>query len=165
MIERAYIDSYVQPSLEDLKRHLRITSGDLDETLEPYLLAAIDSAEHHIGKTIARSEFTYSGWLIRSLDLKGPGIKVNTVSVDGVSLTDDDYRIDGRTLIISPDITGKEMVVTYEAGMVQVPFDIKAAILLTASKLFNNPADTVEVLPSVAKNLLRPYRTWGRDGE
>lgn len=163
MIERSYIDAQFQPSLEDLKRHLRITSGDLDETLKPHLLAAINSAEHHIGKIIARSEFTYSGWFIRSLELRGPGIKVTEVTVDGVRLPDNVWRLDRHSVIISNDITGEEMQVTYEAGMTQVEFDIKAAILLTAAKLFNNPADTVEALPSVAKNLLRPHRSWGRD--
>lgn len=163
MIERSYIDAQFQPSLEDLKRHLRITSGDLDETLKPHLLAAINSAEHHIGKIIARSEFTYSGWFIRSLELRGPGIKVTGVTVDGVRLPDNAWRLDRHSVIISNDITGAEMQVTYEAGMTQVEFDIKAAILLTAAKLFNNPADTVEALPSVAKNLLRPHRSWGRD--
>lgn len=163
MIERSYIDSQFQPSLEDLKRHLRITSDDLDETLQPYLLAAINSAEHHIGKVIARSEFTYSGWFIRSLELRGPGIRIKDVTVDGVRLPDDAWRLDKHSVIISNGISGKEMQVTYESGMHQVDFDIKAAILLTAAKLFNNPADTVETLPSVAKNLLRPHRSWGRD--
>ena len=163
MIERSYIDAQFQPSLEDFKRHLRITSGDLDETLQPHLLAAINSAEHHIGKIIARSEFTYSGWFIRSLELRGPGIKVTEVTVDGVRLPDNAWRLDRHNVIISNDITGEEMQVTYEAGMTQVEFDIKAAILLTAAKLFNNPADTVEALPSVAKNLLRPHRSWGKD--
>lgn len=163
MIERSYIDSQSQPSLEDLKRHLRITSGDLDETLKPYLLAAVDSAEHHIGKIIARSEFTYSGWFIRSFELKGPGIKIKSVEVDGRSLAEDDYTLNRRTLVIKTGIMGKEMTVSYEAGLVQVPYDISAAILLTAAKLFNNPADTVESLPSVAKNLLRPHRSWGID--
>lgn len=163
MIERSYKDAQFQPSLEDLKRHLRITSGDLDETLKPHLLAAINSAEHHIGKIIARSEFTYSGWFIRSLELRGPGIKVTEVTVDGVRLPDNAWRLDRHSVNISNDITGEEMQVTYEAGMTQVEFDIKAAILLTAAKLFNNPADTVEALPSVAKNLLRPHRSWGRD--
>lgn len=164
MFERSYIDAYVQPSLEDLKRHLRITSGDLDETLRPYLLAAINSAEHHIGKIIARSEFTYSGYFIRSLDLRGPGIVVKSVEVDGELLDDDGYELDGRTLLISPFSLGKEMRVVYESGMQSVDFDIKAAILLTAAKLFNNPADTVEAMPSVAKNLLRPHRSFGIDG-
>lgn len=164
MFERSYIDKYVQPSLEDLKRHLRITSGDLDETLQPYLLAAINSAEHHIGKIIARSEFTYSGFFIRSLDLRGPGIVVKSVEVDGKTLGIEDYDLDGRTLLISPNVIGKEMRMVYESGMQYVDFDIKAAILLTAAKLFNNPADTVEAMPSVAKNLLRPHRSFGIDG-
>lgn len=165
MIERSYIDAMIQPSLEDLKRHLRITSGDLDETLQPYLLAAIGSAEHHIGKIIARSEFTYSGWFIRSLELKGPDIMVKSVEVDGDALSEEEYTLSGRNLMISMDVNGRELKVVYESGMTFVDFDIKAAILLSAAKLFNNPMDTVETLPGVAKNLLRPYRSWGLDGE
>lgn len=165
MIERSYIDEQFQPSLEDFKRHLRITSSDLDEILRPYLLASINSAEHHIGKIIARSEFLYSGHFIRSLDLRGPNIEVISVEVNGRKLADDEYTLNSRTLLISQLIYGDEMQVVYRSGMTQVPFDIKAAILLTAAKLFNNPSDTVEALPSVAKNLLRPYRQWGLEDE
>lgn len=138
-----------------------MTSDDLNETLEMYLRAAIESAEHHIGKVIAVSEFCYSGWFVRSFDLMSPFRKVVKVEVDGVELTKDEYTVDERTLLISSEVSGEELVVTYQAGLSQVPFDMKAAILLTAAKLFNNPVDSVESLPSVAKNLLRPYRSWG----
>ena len=164
MTQRSYIDEF-QPSLDDLKRHLRVTSNDLDETLKFYLCAAIESAEHHIGKIIAMSEFTFTGWFVRSFDMKGPFIQVKRVEVDGVEVDKADYKVDKRTLLIDSEIIGENITVVYESGLVQVPFDMKAAILLTAAKLFNNPADTVESLPSVAKNLLRPYRTWGIDGE
>lgn len=165
MIERSYIDEQFQPSLEDFKRHLRITSSDLDETLRPYLLASINSAEHHIGKIIARSEFQYSGHFIRSLDLRGPNVELVSVEVNGNALSDDEYSLDARTLLIDSEISGDEMQVIYRSGMTQVPFDIKAAILLTAAKLFNFPSDTVEAMPSVARNLLRPYRQWGLGDE
>ena len=164
MIQRSYIDEF-QPSLDDLKRHLRITSNDLDETLEVYLLAAIESAEHLIGKIIALSEFTYTGWFVRSFDMKGPWRKVVKIEVDGVELSEADYTVDKKTILISQEIQGREMTVVYESGMSQVPFDMKAAIMLAAAKLFNNPADTVESLPSVAKNLLRPYRSYGIDDD
>ena len=131
-----------------------------------YLQATIESAEHHIGSIIARSEFVYDGWFVRSFDMKGPGCELKSVDVDGESLDEAEYTVNRNTLLISQDVTMCEkMTVTYVAGMTQVPFDIKAAVLLIAAKLFNNPVDSVETLPSVAKNLLRPYRSWGRHGE
>lgn len=131
-----------------------------------YLQAAIESAEHHIGSIIARSEFVYDGWFVRSFDMKGPGCELKSVDVDGESLDEAEYTVNRNTLLISQDVTMcDKMTVTYVAGMTQVPFDIKAAVLLIAAKLFNNPVDSVETLPSVAKNLLRPYRSWGRHGE
>ena len=131
-----------------------------------YLQAAIESAEHHIGSIIARSEFVYDGWFVRSFDMKGPGCELKSIDVDGESLDEAEYTVNRNTLLISQDVTMcDKMTVTYIAGMTQVPFDIKAAVLLIAAKLFNNPVDSVETLPSVAKNLLRPYRSWGRHGE
>lgn len=55
------------------------------------------------------------------------------------------------------------MEVTYTAGMASVDPDIKAAILLHAAALFNNPVDSVEVLPKASTRLLDPYRTWGSE--
>lgn len=161
MVERSYIDTRYQPTLEDLKRHLRITSGDLDETLQPYLLAAINVAEHQIGRVIAVSEMTDKRRFEHTVTLQGPVLKMISVKVDDEDIQEAAWSLEGRNLQVSEQVAGKKMEIVYEAGMSQVPFDIKAAILLIATKFFNNPSDSVEQLPSAAKNLLRPYRTWG----
>lgn len=162
MTERIYLDAEYQPSLDDFKRHLRITSNDLDETLKMYLLAAINAAEHHIGQVIALSEFSYTGPLV-ALACQTPLKEVAEVAVDGAAVG---YDVRDAVVMLPEGTSGKTMTVKYVAGMPQVPFDVKAAVMLMAAKLFNNPADTVETLPSVAKNLLRPHRRYGmKDGE
>ena len=71
------------------------------------------------------------------------------------------YDLDGRTLHVYG--TGTSMKVAYEAGYDSLPWDMKAAILMHAASLFNNPTDSVEVLTKASQNLLRPYRSWGLD--
>lgn len=161
MIRRSYICTRYQPTLDDLKRHLRITSGDLDEILQPYLLAAINVAEHQIGQLIAVSEMTDNRKFEHAVTLKGPVLEVIYVKVDDVEIDKAAWSLEGNALQVSEQVAGKKMEVVYEAGMTQVPFDIRAAIMLMATKYFNNPSDSVEQYPSAAKNLLRPYRTWG----
>lgn len=166
MTERIYVEGF-QPSLQDFKTHLRITSGDLDAVLEPCLLAAIASAEHHIGKDIALSIYTLRGNFRHTVNFKNPVLEVLSLAVDGKQIDKSLFMLTNNALSISPEVEGAEMVITYKAGMNQVPPDIKAAIMLTAAKLFNNPVDSVEALPSVAKNLLAPHRSWelNRNGE
>ena len=157
MTERIYLDTQYQPSLEDFKKHLRLTSDDLDDALQMYLLAAVNAAEHHIGKVIALSDFSYTGPLV-SLSCRTPLREVAEVKVDGAEVG---YDVRDGVLTLAEGVSGDVMTVRYTSGMNQVPFDIKAAIMLMAAKLFNNPVDSVETLPSQAKNLLRPYRSYG----
>ena len=159
MTERIYAEGY-QPSLYDFRKHLRITSADLDDVLAPCLWAAIASAEHHIGKDIALSVYTQRGNFRHTVNFKTHVLEVQSLAVDGKQLDKSLFMLANNALSISPEVEGAEMVITYMAGMNQVPPDIKAAILLTAAKLFNNPVDSVEALPSAAKNLLDPHRSW-----
>ena len=57
MTERTYISMQANGLLEEFKRHIRMTSDDLDAELRSKMMAAVISAEHHIGKVILRSEF------------------------------------------------------------------------------------------------------------
>ena len=147
--------------LQEFKRHIRMTSNDLDAELRAKLRAAVRHAEHHIGKVILRSEFVTTVPFASSLTLKAPNPVVESLEVDGAEVTG--YGLDGRVLIVPQGVSGEQMTVTYEAGYECIPDDMKAAILMHAASLFNNPTDSVEVLTKASQNLLRPYRSWGLD--
>lgn len=148
-----------EPTLDEFKTHIRMTSYDLDDDLRLKLLAAIRSAEHYIGMVIAQSVFTYTGDYAKTLTLEAPVTGVTRVKVDGVVLSDAEWSLSGNVLTVLTE--GTTMEVTYTAGMASVDPDIKAAILLHAAALFNNPVDSVETLPKASTRLLDPYRTWG----
>lgn len=148
-----------EPTLAEFKAHIRLTTSDMDADLTLKLLAAIRAAEHYIGAVIAQSGFVYTGPYAKTLTLESPVISVTGVEVDGVALTTDEWSLAGDKLTVQ--VEGTSMEVTYTAGMTVVDPDIKAAVLLHAAALFNNPVDSVEVLPKASTRLLDPYRTWG----
>ena len=161
MTERTFVSMAATGLLQEFKRHIRMTSDDLDAELNAKLLAAVRHAEHHIGKVILRSEFVTTVPFASTLTLKVPGPVVESLEVDGVRIVG--WYVDGNTLYLPSTITGTNMTVTYEAGYECIPYDMKAAILMHAASLFNNPTDSVEVLTKASQNLLRPYRSWGLD--
>lgn len=160
MTTRTFTTGY-QPTLTELKANLRITSTDQDTLLEGNLKSAIVAAEHHIGQKIGLSALTLTTDFARTLELDGPAVSITSVSLDGVQLTSDKYSLKHDTLTFAGDVEGEALTVVYTAGMSYVPEDIKAAILLHAGQLFNEPVDSVEALPKASTNLLRPYRRWG----
>ena len=161
MTERNFVGMAEVGLLQEFKRHIRMTSDDLDAELRAKLRAAVRHAEHHIGKVILRSEFVTTVPFASSLTLKAPNPVVESLEVDGTEVTG--YGLDGRVLSVPQGVSGEQMTVTYEAGYECIPDDMKAAILMHAASLFNNPTDSVEVLTKASQNLLRPYRSWGLD--
>lgn len=167
MIERDIIDAEMQPGLDEFRLHLRITSNDQDALLMAYLKAAARSAEHHIGRCIEKSRFVLTGDFEPEITLDHispryyPLVGTPRVKVDGVDT--EDFSVDGATIRFAEGVSGSQVRIEYVGGGLRVEDDIKAAILLTASKFFNNPVDSVETLPSVATNLLGQYRRWGRE--
>ena len=138
-----------------------MTSDDMDAELLSTLMAAVVHAEHHIGKVILRSRFVLDCPFTPSVILKVPDIEVEGFEVDGTEVTG--YTVDGRVFNAPQGVSGDRMKVTYLAGIECIPPDMKKAIFLHATTLFNNPADSVETLVKASQNLLRPYRTWGLD--
>ena len=161
MTERTFVSMSANGLLQEFKRHIRMTSDDLDAELYAKLMAAVRHAEHHIGKVILRSEFVETVPFASSFTLKVPSPVVESLEVDGTEVTG--YGLDGRVLSVPQGVSGEQMTVTYEAGYECIPDDMKAAILMHAASLFNNPTDSVEVLTKASQNLLRPYRSWGLD--
>lgn len=158
MTTREYQQGFV-PTLQEFKAHIRVTSDDLDTTLQSCLMAAINSAEHHIGRYIAPSTVTRTVPFSTTVRLRGPVVSVTSVSVDGTALEAGQYSVLFDVLTV--DAEGEALTVVYETGFTAVPYDIRAAILLHATSLFNNPSDSVETLPRASRLLLRPYRTYG----
>ena len=161
MTERTFVTMAANGLLQEFKRHIRMTSDDLDAELYAKLMAAVRHAEHHIGKVILRSEFVTTQAFSNTITLKVPNITVESLEVDGVEVTG--YGLQGRVLNVPQGVYGQTVTVTYEAGYECIPADMKAAILMHAASLFNNPTDSVEVLTKASQNLLRPYRSWGLD--
>ena len=161
MTERNFVSMAANGLLQEFKRHIRMTSNDLDAELYAKLMAAVRHAEHHIGKVILRSEFVTTVPFASSLTLKAPGIVVESLEVDGETVAG--WSVEGHVLYVPSTVSGETMTVTYEAGYECIPWDMKAAILMHAASLFNNPTDSVEVLTKASQNLLRPYRSWGLD--
>ena len=55
MTERTPVDMSANGLLQEFKRHIRMTSDDLDAELYQKMMAAVQHAEHHIGKVILLS--------------------------------------------------------------------------------------------------------------
>lgn len=148
--------------LGEFRSHLRLTSNDLDAPLSTSLKAAINSAEHEISRVIELSEFTLTNPFNSVISLRYPVIDVTSVKVDGVEIPEDSYSHGDSTLVFTDEVQGESVEVIYLAGYTEIPEDIKAAVFLLGGALFNNPTDRPEERDrTTARNLLRPYRTWG----
>ena len=160
-MQRRDIDIYrLQPTLQDLKDHLRITDDSHDRMLMIYLSSAVLQAGHVISRTLAPSicqiETDYTSLVALPYMDDASSLTDLEVLVDGErrtwTLTGSDVHIDG------PE--GRKMSISYHLDVDYVEADIQQAILLMAAQHFSNPLDRAQTLPTASENLLAPYRQW-----
>lgn len=144
-------------TLEQLKNHLHMFTCDFDMTLQQNIRAAVAKCENYINGAIWRGELSASVPFASSLRILEPTAVVTAVEVDGSSV-----NFDYDNGVLTVDGTGKKLKYTAQVGYTEedCPPDIQMAVLLIAAKLFNNPVDSVENLPSASQNLLHPYRNY-----
>lgn len=163
MESRKYIETAV--TLAELKEHLRIYHDSFDSDLNGKIIAATLSAEHHVGWTIARSEFIYKTKIYQdieevSIPIHAP-MDISSLVVNINAKASDDYVLDYGQLKI-PVAKGDDIEVRYTAGPLSVPEDLKVAILMIASDMFERPADGISEKRTASVKLLTPYRQWHR---
>ena len=162
-VERISTSEELPVKLEQLKEHLRIMSDDFDSILTLHLKAAIASAEEFTGQVIWPGNYRLTADFDRVLKTGiMPVTGIVSVRLDGEELDVTEIGISGSSLYFPEGMKGNSVIIEFIAGFKEVPFDVAAAILLTAAKFFENPSDSVEQLPKASTNLLRPHKRWGR---
>lgn len=146
-------------TLEDVKKHLRITGDEFDESLHGLLEAATDAAENFTGLKLRAENYSvicdYSREIATGLlPIRSVEVKVDGETVEGAV-------VNGSKVLL-PVVPGSTVEMTVRTGYLLLPHAIRAAILLMTGKLFDNPSDSVENLPKASTNLLKHYRRWER---
>lgn len=178
-------------TLAEAKAHLSVDFDDHDALIEIYRKAATDSAENFTGRAFIDQTWDYFFDAFPTAGAiqipKPPLIEVIGVfSLDSVAaeqeLAASGYLVDGASELArltlayagswpTPLIVANAVRLRFRAGylddnspqVANVPFAIKAAILLTVGTLYANRetiviGQTATLLPWAAEQLLRPYR-------
>lgn len=142
-------------TLEQLKNHLHMFTTDFDSTLMLNIRAAVAKSENYIGCAIWHAEQTVSVPFVNTVVIDEPTAQVIQVKVDGQEVNH--MYLNG---VLTVEGKGKVLEYTMQVGYTaeECPADIQMAILLIAAKMFNNPVDSVENLPSASQNMLHPYK-------
>ena len=144
-------------TLEEAKKHLRVTGDEFDDSILGMVEAATSAAENITGLKFRKGTYKVTSEFFRVIHsglmpILSVEIKVDGNIVDGV-------EVEGSKIIL-PDLQGETVEMTVQTGYNLLPYDIRAAILLMMGKLFDNPSDSVENLPKASTNLLKHYRRW-----
>lgn len=144
-------------TLDEAKKHLRVTGDEFDDNILGMVEAATSAAENITGLKFREGTYKVTSEFCRVIRAGLMPIRSFEVKVDGVVV--DGVEVEGSKIIL-PDVQGETVEISVQTGYDKLPHDIRAAILLMTGKLFENPSDSVENLPKASTNLLKHYRRW-----
>lgn len=144
-------------TLEQLKNHLHMFDSDFDQQLLLNIRAAVAKCESYINGVIWPGQLVQSVPFVTPLQIQEPTAEVTAVEVDGKPVN---FTWENGVLTVEGE--GKMLKYTARVGYSEeyCPPDIQMAVLLMAAKMFNNPVDSVENLPSASQSFLHPYRNY-----
>lgn len=146
-------------TVEEARRHLRLGDDSFDELLASLLDAAIDHAENITG-LILREGSQYTVVAPYATSVRTGLLPIRSVAVRVDDQAEPSYTLTGSTITLPGRYDARVVEIEVETGFDVFPGAIRAAILLIVGKLFANPNDGVENLPSASLNLLKNYRIW-----
>lgn len=147
-------------TLAELKGHLRIIGEEFDLMLTTYLKAALLAAENYTNVIFQPSDFTVTLPFSTVVELRiRPITEVIEIRCGGEVVSAADYQLKDEAVHFAVPLSG-EVTIKFRAGLDVLAEDVKVAVLMHASKIFTNPVDSVETLPTVSRNLLSPYKVW-----
>ena len=167
-------------SLEDIKKHLRVSHGDHDDMIDTYIEAGVAKIEG--GANIGLSTQTWNAYfrydevveLIRLWKFPVATIvSVKYYDSDNAEQTDasgnrtESLKGHPATILFEDTPTTYErtdaMDVEFTVGWTTIPSDIILAIKLYVARIYNNPVDPVDEKIGYVDKVIEKYRSIGNE--
>jgi uncharacterized phiE125 gp8 family phage protein len=169
-------------SVDDMKKHLRVTGNSEDSLIEIYIKAATRYVENYTRLLLAGGTSKQVFFSPTTMDNKqffslaiGNATAVTSITCNTVDNLTAEFAITSdwtlvkdtnKPRVYAPEglefagnVAPHSIAITYTAGFTEceIPPDIKVAIMLVCADMYENRMDSVKQLPTAAEILLSPY--------
>lgn len=160
-------------SLAEMQGHLRVTDAAEAAQIIGFTMAAQGMVERRIQRLLTRRTATLRlpGLPAGNCPVELPGGEVaslTSMTADAVAVTGTAFFGDSPAVLVPADewpvVTGEAypVVISYEVGFAAAPADLKAAVMLLASDLFEHRANSevgpLTEIPLSAQALMETWR-------
>ena len=151
--------------LEEVKQYLRVDGNSEDLTIINIINAVTASAEHHLKSTLQPKiwQISYTNKVQSCIDLPyGPVTSIEKIEIVNSNLVSStiktsSYKLIGDQLQLATAYIGKIIMISYQAGYLSLPDDIKQAMLIHITAIYESRISNIAT-PKSALTLYQPYR-------